>query len=194
MDDTHQLRPPVILADLETGTRAVGFKLASDPLTGALLRTLAASKPGGRLLEIGTGTGMGTAWLLAGMDAGATLLSIENDARFLDVARRCLGDDSRVTFRQADAACVLAELPKSSFDLIFADTWAGKYTHLEEALSLLAPGGLYVVDDMLPQSTWPEGHAEKAARLVAELDAREDLVVTKMCWATGIILAVKRGV
>jgi predicted O-methyltransferase YrrM len=39
------------------------FGMASDPLTGALLATLAASKPGGRFLELGTGTGGATAWL-----------------------------------------------------------------------------------------------------------------------------------
>jgi len=34
--------------------------MASEPLVGALLRTLAASKSGGRLLELGTGTGIAT--------------------------------------------------------------------------------------------------------------------------------------
>jgi predicted O-methyltransferase YrrM len=36
----------------------VGFTMASDAWTGALLRTLAAAKPGGSLLELGTGTGL----------------------------------------------------------------------------------------------------------------------------------------
>jgi hypothetical protein len=36
--------------------------------TGLFLRTLAASKPAGRFLELGTGTGVATAWLLDGMD------------------------------------------------------------------------------------------------------------------------------
>ena len=47
--------------------------MPSDPLTCTLLRTLAASKPGGQFLELGSGTGLSTAWLLDGMDARATL-------------------------------------------------------------------------------------------------------------------------
>jgi hypothetical protein len=31
---------------------------------------------------------------------------------------------------------------------------------------MLKPGGLYVIDDMLPQPNWPEGHAAKAEVLI----------------------------
>lgn len=72
--------------------------MASEPQTGALLAALAASKPGGRLLEIGTGTGLGTAWLLSGMDADARLDTVDTDAGVVAVARRHLAADSRVTF------------------------------------------------------------------------------------------------
>jgi predicted O-methyltransferase YrrM len=49
-------------------TTDVAFSMPSEPQTGLFLRTLAASKPAGRFLELGTGTGVATAWLLAGMD------------------------------------------------------------------------------------------------------------------------------
>jgi predicted O-methyltransferase YrrM len=52
------------------------------------------------------------------------------------------------------------------FDLIYADAWPGKYTHLRDALDLLNPGGLYVVDDMLPQPNWPTDHSPKVASLL----------------------------
>src|SRR5688572_31489907 len=54
--------------------------MSSEPGTGSLLRALAASKPNGRFLELGTGAGVGTAWPLAGMDPGSRLISIDNDA------------------------------------------------------------------------------------------------------------------
>ena len=57
---------------------------------------------------------------------------------------------------------------------------------------MLNRGGLYIVDDMLPQQNWPEGHDEKALNLISVLENREDLVVTKQVWATGIIIAVKK--
>jgi hypothetical protein len=58
---------------------------------------------------------------------------------------------------------------------------------------MVKPGGLYIIDDMLPQANWPEGHDQKAIRLVAELEERKDFVVTKQAWASGILIAVKKG-
>ena len=77
------------------------------------------------------------------------------------------------------------------FDFIFSDTWAGKYRLLHEALELLNPAGMYVIDDMLPQANWPEGHAEKAANLVATLEQLKGFRVTKLSWASGLVIATK---
>jgi len=79
-----------------------------------------------------------------------------------------------------------------SFDYIFADTWHGKYLLLDEVLAMLRPGGLYIVDDMLPQANWPEGLQEKAIALIERLEGRQDLWVVKQHWASGIIIGVKR--
>jgi len=62
-----------------------------------MLRTLVASKPGGRFLELGTGTGIATAWLLEGMDERSTLISVDNDGAVQSVARDSLGADNRLT-------------------------------------------------------------------------------------------------
>jgi predicted O-methyltransferase YrrM len=189
MDDQNSLKPPEVLQRIKVDTAALGFQMASEPLTGALLRTLAATKPAGRFLELGTGTGVSTAWLLDGMDEASHLISVENDADCIAVAKQYLGNDHRVSFHTEDAAVLLATLPKQQFDFIFADTWAGKYTHLEDTLQLLKPGGLYVIDDMLPQSSGPEGHAAKVLKLIAALENNAALVLTKMKWSSGIIIA-----
>jgi len=91
----------------------------------------------------------------------------------------------------ADGDEFLQSLRGQQFDFIFADTWSGKYRFLEEALDLLAPSGLYVIDDMLPQSNWPEGHAEKVANLIATLEQLKEFRVTKLSWASGVVLATK---
>src|SRR4029450_12639987 len=75
MDDQQISRAPMVLSAIHADTERIGFTLASEPKTGALLRALAASKPSGEFLELGTGTGVGTAWLLAGMDARSHLTS-----------------------------------------------------------------------------------------------------------------------
>lgn len=166
--------------------------MACDARTGALLRTLAALRPGGRILELGTGVGTSTAWLLAGMDRQSRLTTVDNSAECIAVARKWLGDDARVAIYEADGGEFLKSLRGESFDLIFADTWPGKYLQLEDALDLLADGGLYVIDDMLPQANWPEGHDLKVAALIAHLEERSDLLITKLNWSSGIILVTKK--
>ena len=183
---------PEAYANVDAATRASGFTMASDALTGSLLRTLAASKPNGQFLELGTGTGLSTSWILDGMDAGSTLVSVDNDPKFLDIANQFLGKDTRLQLVCSDGEEWINKNGHQQFDYIFADTWHGKYLLLEEGLSLLKKGGFYILDDMLPQPNWPEGHQEKASRLIAYLDTREDLTLTRQVWSTGIILIVKK--
>lgn len=194
MNEQNNLRMPAVVEEILFETVAVGFQMASEPLVGSLLRTLAASKPRGNLLEIGAGTGVSTAWLLDGMDKDSQLVAVENDPTVASIAQKYLGQDQRLTFRVEDARAFVETLYKSSsqkFDLIFADTWAGKYTHLDEVLYILKSGGFYVIDDMLPQKNWLEDHELKAISLVSELDRRGDLTITKLNWASGIIIATK---
>jgi predicted O-methyltransferase YrrM len=80
-------RTPDAIAPIQIDTEALGFTMASEPKTGALLAVLAASKPGGCLLELGTGTGLGTAWLLTGMGAGTRLDTVDTDPAAVAVAR-----------------------------------------------------------------------------------------------------------
>lgn len=182
---------PAVWAAIQARTAALGFDMPSEADTGAMLRLLAASKPGGRLLELGTGTGLATAWLLAGMDASASLVSVDLDATVQGLAREHL-DDDRLRFVLADGLDYVREQTPGSFDLIFADTWPGKYEGLEETLALLRRGGLYVIDDMLPQSNWPDGHQARVDELVARLEIHPDLVVTRLAWASGLIVAARR--
>jgi predicted O-methyltransferase YrrM len=191
MNDAHGRKPPQAIEYIWADTRALGFTMASEPLGCSLLRTLAASKPSGRFLELGSGTGLSTAWLLDGMDAGSRLTTLDNDPALLSILTRHLGADPRLHVVCADGDKFVQSLRGQRFDFIFADTWAGKYRLLDETLALLNPAGMYVIDDMLEQANWPEGHAEKVAHLVATLEQRKDLRVTKLDWASGIVLACK---
>ena len=193
MNDDANLNLPVTLAELESDAEASGFQLSSERLTGSLLRTLAASKPGGHFLEIGTGIGAGSCWLLDGMDSSASLISVERDANNTAIADRHLGLDERVTFIVMDAEVFLKQADERSFDLIFADAFPGKFVALDECLALLKPGGLYIIDDLVPQATWPENHAPKVENLIATLQARSDLKLTSLDWASGLIVATKIG-
>ena len=115
-----------------------------------------------------------------------------NDGAVVDIARRYLGHDSRVRFHVADGATFLAGIRDRRFDLIFADAWPGKFDHLNDALSLLRPGGLYIVDDLLPQPSWPDGHAPRIPTFLNALEQHPDLYVTRLAWSTGLVIATKR--
>jgi predicted O-methyltransferase YrrM len=190
LNDLVTRRPPKYERILARSA-AVQFSMNSDVLTGALLRALVRTKPAGNFLELGTGCGLGTCWLLDGMTSGSRLLSVDNDSQVQTIAREELGADTRLTLHLGDGGQFLNAC-NAQFDLIYADAWPGKYTHLERALALLGPGGIYVIDDMLPQPAWPPNHAPNVSRLLDTLDRVEGLEIVKLTWSTGIVLAVKK--
>ncbi|MEA5414752.1 O-methyltransferase [Synechococcus sp. BA-132 BA5] len=191
MNDRDRLNEPKAVEGIWNDSVAAGFSMASDPLTCSLLRTLAASKPSARFLELGSGTGLSTAWILDGMDQSSSLITVDNDEACIGILGNHLGPDPRLEIVCADGDAFLQSLDGQHYDFIFADTWSGKYCYLDEALGLVKPGGLYIIDDMLPQPSWPEGHAAKVESLINYLDANCGFHVTKMSWASGIILATK---
>ncbi|MDB5123032.1 MAG: putative O-methyltransferase/MSMEI [Mucilaginibacter sp.] len=185
-------RHPLAYDAIKTATERSGFTMASEVLTCSLLKTLAASKPGGKFLEMGTGTGLSTTWILDGMDDDSTLVSIDNDETLLNIAKENLGIDKRLKLICTDGGEWIKKNAGKKFSFIFADTWPGKYSLLDEMLDMVEKGGIYFIDDMLPQQNWPEGHVDKVEQLLADLDNRDDIILTKMGWATGIVIITKK--
>jgi predicted O-methyltransferase YrrM len=126
------------------------------------------------------------------MDSASELVSVDVDARFQQVARDAFSGDQRLTLITEDAISFLQRQQAGSVDFVFADAMAGKYEGLDEALRVVKRGGFYIVDDMLPQANWPDGHGVRVQALTADLAARTDFVITQMDWASGIVIAVKK--
>ena len=139
---------PEVIETLLAEAARHGFEQSCAPETGALLRVLAAAKPKGRLLNVGTGFGVSCAWLLDGMSEHAELWTVDIDETGSAVAKAHL--DRRLHVVVEDAATFLegAGTLGQQFDLIFADAMPGKYEHRDLALDLVARGGFYVVDDL----------------------------------------------
>jgi predicted O-methyltransferase YrrM len=192
MDDLTYVGLPAALSALQEKSDAVHFEMASESLVGALLGVLAASKPGGRFLELGTRPGIATSWILEGMDADSILISVDNDASVQQIAAEMLGHDKRLTLVTEDGVAFLQKQPALDFDLVFADAMPGKYERLDDALSVVKEGGFYVIDDMLPQPNWPQGHAEKVPILVERLASHPDFLILPLVWASGVVVAVRK--
>ena len=146
------MRVGLALAEAER----LGFDRSCSVETGRLLRTLAARHPGGRLAELGTGTGAGAAWLLAGMEGAARLVTAELDPGRAEVARRVLADDSRAEVLEADWREALGRGP---FDLIFSDCAPTKREteNLRLLVNALRVINHTICDSTKLSATWEKG-------------------------------------
>jgi demethylmenaquinone methyltransferase/2-methoxy-6-polyprenyl-1,4-benzoquinol methylase len=169
----------------------VGFTLSSEAGVGRLLMTLAAAvRPGGRILEIGTGVGVGTAWLVEGLGSrtDVELVTLEFDPQRARVAAEA-GWPPSVRPIVGDA---LVELEKLGvFSLIFPDAEAGKLYGLDKTLAALEPNGLLVMDDMRFQGrsqVVEDGVVQARKQLLAD-DRYVCAEITN--WASGLMLAAR---
>lgn len=143
--------PPLVEAALQLARR-FGFAQASLPETGELLRVLATTVADGVLAEIGTGAGVGAAWLTSGMQPAARLVTIELDATLAQAARELFATRSNVTVEQGDWRAILRHAP---FALLFADGGEAKRHDPGALITAMRPGGLIVLDDLTPVELWP---------------------------------------
>ena len=169
----------------------IRFSMKTDISVGSLLKTLVTSKPSANLLELGTGIGTSLSWIIEGMDINSKLITIDNDRNLIKIVNENFGHDKRVSIILDEGEKWLNNYKGKKFDLIFADTWAGKYNTLDKTLSLVKIGGLYVIDDMMAQSNWPNGHDKKVKKLIGYLENRNDFNITKLNWSSGVIIASK---
>ena len=139
--------------------REVGFPLTRQeagpdrpsaclPDAGRFLAVLAAGCCGGRIGELGTGTGVGSAWMASAMPADCTLVTAENEAKLAGAARALLASDSRVEVITGDAVTVLAD--RGPYSLLFADSGLRSAEQFSALVGWLVPGGRIVMDDLVP--------------------------------------------
>ena len=184
-------RPPGVALAHERAAE-LGFPLSCEDVAGALLATLAAMvPPGGRVLELGTGAGVGLAWIVSGLGdrTDVEVASVDLDAELLERVRR-VGWPAYVQLHQGDGARLVATL--GSFDLVFADAPGGKLTGLERSIAALAPGGVLLVDDMdLAQHDDPE--LRRALQGVRDTLVRHpELVCAELAAGSGLIVCARR--
>ena len=119
-----------------------------------LLTLLAASVKAQAVVEIGTGTGVSGAALLAGMEPSGILTTIDVEAEHQRVAREtftALGyDHVRTRLIAGRALDVLPRMSDAAYDIVFIDGDKVEYpAALAQAKRLLRVGGLAIFDNVL---------------------------------------------
>lgn len=183
------LPEPVRLAT-EAAERA-GFSMSCDPGTGRLLAVLAAAVPAsGRVLELGTGTGVGTAWIIGGLHGrdDVEVVTVEIDPVTAALAAQQAWPPW-ARFITGDAIEVIRDA--GDFDLIFADAQGGKWEGLDVTIAALRPGGQLLVDDMRPPEFADEHHARKTSEVRSQLLRHVDLISVEIAWSSGLILSTR---
>jgi predicted O-methyltransferase YrrM len=157
--DGHGDLPPLV-ANTVAAARLAGFTTSCLPQQGRLLQILASGIGAGRIGETGTGYGTGLAWMVSAAHPGARIVGIERDPRRAQEAQFVLADDPRVDIICGDWRELVREAP---FDLLVLDGGGqgkGSEPPLEPGDWML-PGGLIVIDDFTPMTSWPPAHGGK---------------------------------
>lgn len=143
--------------DVLRGAREQAAALGTAPVGaagGAALCFLAATIGAKAVVEVGTGTGVSGLWLLRGMAPDGVLTSIDVDPESQRAARNAFlaagYGPSRLRLINGMGLEVLSRLTDGAYDMVFVDASPVEYPrHLDEAVRLLRPGGLVVLDDVL---------------------------------------------
>jgi predicted O-methyltransferase YrrM len=134
------------------------FERSSSPEVGRLLAALVAQRPRGRVAEIGTGCGVGSAWIASALGPEASFVTVETDAERAGAVDRLFAEQSNVRVLQGDWHELLP--PEGPFDLLFFDGGHWKSGDVaaesEQAIALVTPGGAVLIDDLTPEALWPE--------------------------------------
>jgi predicted O-methyltransferase YrrM len=154
---------PGLVHRAEALATAMRFDRSSIPEVGRLLAMLTAARPRGRVAEIGTGCGVGSAWIASALGPEAALVSVESDEERAAAAGRLFAEQPNVRILHGDWHVVLP--PEAPFDLVFFDGGHWKRGDVpaesEAVLGLVAAGGIVVVDDLTPEELRPEERRDR---------------------------------
>lgn len=141
---------PELVARTHDLSRQRGFITSIRNETGRLLAALAASR-GGTLAELGTGCGVGSAWLSSGAPSDARIVTAELDPALAEDVQKLFADVANVEVIAGDWSALE---PYAPFSMLFVDV-PEVMQSIDALADLLEPGGIAVLDDFAPSSFWP---------------------------------------
>lgn len=127
---------------------------AIEPAAGSALRFLATTLTARAVVEVGTGAGVSSLYLLNGMATDGVLTSIDIEPEYHRAAREAFADGkfapSRARLIVGRAVEVLPRLTSGGYDLVFVDATRAEYPrYYEQGVDLLRLGGVIVFNGIL---------------------------------------------
>ena len=171
-----------------------------DPVTGSLLRVLAATCAAKSVVELGTGAGVSGLWLLRGMTAEGVLTTVDPETEHQRLAKQTLNEagygSGRVRLIAGEALNVLPKLSDGAYDLVFCDAVRSEnLDYLAASLRLLRPGGLVVfagatADGRVADPTARDTEAVAVRELAKAVREEERLTPALLPVGPGLLVAV----
>ena len=201
----NTVREHPVLAELRTETQQrSNASMEIGPEQGVLMQLLARTIGARRYLEIGVFTGYSALAMALALPADGRIVACDVSEEYAAVARRYwarAGVSEKIDLRLAPALETLRALLARGvepFDMAFIDADKGNVdAYYENAMQLVRPGGLILVDNVLwsgavtaPQIEDADTAALHALNVKAGRDERVDVSLLATC--DGILIARKR--
>jgi predicted O-methyltransferase YrrM len=171
------------------------------PGSGVLLSVLARIVDARAIVEIGTGVGVSSLYLVRGMNPAGVLTTIDIEPEHHRVARATMKaagvDSERVRLITGAALTVIPRLADGAYDLVFVDAVKAEYpAYVEHAVRMLRSGGVLALNDALWHSRVPDpaqrDHNTTAIRETLKIvKAHVDLLSVLVPSGDGLLVAVR---
>lgn len=185
----------------ESGARSGSNLRPATPATCSLLTMLAQIAQASAVVEVGTGTGLSGLALLRGMHPNGVLTTIDVAPEQHRIAREVFAGaqvSGRTRLISDYPLTVLPRLAEASYDMAFFDVLADASiqelpSYLDEAVRVLRPGALLVMDKAISASTDddndPNPHAQAVRELVEGLRDDQRVHCSLVPVGYGVLLA-----
>jgi predicted O-methyltransferase YrrM len=193
--DPHTFAEGFIPEDFfKSQARARGIELGASDTTsgsGAFLRYLAFTLKAQSVVEVGTGSGVGSLWLLDGMLESGTLTSIDDEMEHTQIAKMAFGDSdipqSRYRLITNNVVDVISKLTDRAYDLVVLRHNPEDLSFvIGEAHRILRSGGALVIDNYYGGGKVSDA-AQRDPKTVALRDAGKIIKNDSEHWVSSLI-------
>jgi len=177
----------------QSAARERGIELGiidTTPGSGAFLKYIASLISAQSVVEIGTGSGVGTLWLLKGLINSGVITTIDPEVQHIQSAKQVLNDAdipaNRYRLITSEYLEVMRKLADRAYDLVvFRGNPEDIFDVIDEAQRILRTGGILAIDHFYGVGKVPDP-AQRDRKTVALRDAGKFLKSQSDIWSISL--------